>query len=207
MDSKKCRAKDPSKCRMHGTPEATGSTERLEKAVAARDAEQYLKGKMEPANTSQFQVLTGDTPLSGQFKGAPLWRKSAVVTARQLAEPQALKTMLSNGLVETSRDVVEAGNWIITNPSGEEYAITDEKFKKLYEGTKEDGRYQAKGIIRAYQNPTGNPVEITAPWGEKQYGDENCWFAAGTDDQLNPTEDRYIIGDKEFRETYGTYSN
>lgn len=61
---------------------------------------------------------------------------------------------------------------------------------------------QAKGRIRVYLNPTGKNVEIIAPWGEKQFGDSQCYFASAVGENLEPTSDRYIIGHDEFEETY-----
>ena len=131
---------------------------------------------------------------------ATLYCKNAIIQARQVIEPERVKTILSNGLLETAREV-PVGHWVITNPGGEQYAVSDEKFQNRYEPVG-DGHYRAKGIIRAYQNPTGESVEIMAPWGEKQVGDTACWFAAATDKDLNATTDRCLIGGEEFRETY-----
>src|SRR5581483_1699046 len=67
-----------------------------------------------------------------------------------------------------------------------------------------DGRYQAKGLIRAFRNPAGQPVTITAPWGEEQHQGPDCLFAAEyfPDDPERITADRYLIGAAEFAETY-----
>lgn len=135
-----------------------------------------------------------------RFLYAPLWQKKAVVEARQVTEPEFLDTVLANGFLETSREV-PLGHWIITNPGGEEYAVPDEKFRSRYEDIG-GGKFKAKGLIRAYSNPTGEKVEITAPWGEKQYGDTRCLFATTIGENFEPTEDRYIIGYDEFEETY-----
>ena len=131
---------------------------------------------------------------------ATLYRKNVIIQARQVVETERVETVLANGLLETAREV-PAGHWVITNPGGEEYAVSDEKFRNRYEPVG-DGHYRAKGVIRAYQNPTGEDVEITAPWGEKQFGDAGCWFAAATDADLKATTDRYIIGGAEFHDTY-----
>lgn len=133
---------------------------------------------------------------------APRYRKKVIVDARQATEEETLDTILASGVHETSR-VVPVGFWIITNPGGEQYAISDEKFRSRYEAT-EDGRWRATGTIRAIHNPTFEDVEIMAPWGEPQYGDKNCLFAA-TMDGTEITNDRYIIGGDEFVDTYESY--
>lgn len=137
---------------------------------------------------------------SDRFLGAAIGQKKAIVEARQTTETEHLDTVLANGLLETTREV-PAGHWIITNPGGEEYAVSDEKFKSRYESIG-NGKFKAKGRIRVYLNPTGENVEITAPWGEKQFGDSRCYFASAVGENLEPTSDRYIIGHDEFEETY-----
>lgn len=133
------------------------------------------------------------------FNNSTIYRKSVLVDATQVSTPQVLETVLENGLVETTR-TVDVGEWIVTNPNGEQYAIIDEKFKARY--VKELNRYRAKGRAFVIPNFTDGDVEITAPWGEPQYGDKDCYFASATDEKGNISNDRYIIGGKEFLETY-----
>lgn len=149
-----------------------------------------------------FVDLNG--PAGDLFETAGLFRKGAIVTARQVMTPENLITQLENGFHETER-LVPAGHWIVTNPGGEEYAIPAEKFHTRYDWIEGDD-YRAKGIIRAFPNHTGEDVEIVAPWGEEQYGDVNCWFATALDSELNTTTDRYIIGGDEFTATYERYT-
>lgn len=126
---------------------------------------------------------------------APQWRKSAQVMVRVAEQGEALVTVLKDQTVETSR-ILDGGEIIVKNPSGEEYAISEEKFHNLYEASDKDGVWLAKGVVRALPNPTGKPIQIMAPWGEPQYGNENCFLVQGAGD------DRYIIGHDEFKETY-----
>lgn len=150
--------------------------------------------------TETMIVDLHDAEHTERFRFAPLWQKKAVVEARQVKEPEFLDTVLANGFLETSREV-PVGHWIITNPGGEKYAVSDEKFHSRYESIG-DGKYKAKGLIRAYSNPTGRNVEIMAPWGEKQFGDTRCMFATAIGENFEPTEDCYIIGGDEFEDTY-----
>ena len=135
-----------------------------------------------------------------RFLNAPLWTKKAIVDARQVTETEHLDTVLANGFLETTREV-PVGHWIITNPGGEEYAVSDEKFQTRYESIG-NGKFKAKGVIRAFSNPTGENVEITAPWGEQQFGDARCYFATAVSEHFEPTKDCYIIGYDEFQDTY-----
>jgi hypothetical protein len=135
---------------------------------------------------------------------APVFAKKSLVNARVATAGEKITTTLADGTQETVNSANE-GDVIITNPGGEEYIIGDEKFTKRYEPTQEEGVYRAKGMARAFQNDTGRPIEIMAPWGEKQFGDTNCMVAT-TFDPDSPNEvsaDRYIIGRQEFEDTYG----
>jgi hypothetical protein len=149
-------------------------------------------------NNKIIDLHSGD--FNERFLDASIWQKKAIVEARQVKEIEHLDTVLANGFLETTREV-PAGHWIITNPGGEEYAVSDEKFQSRYVSIG-NGKFQAKGRIRAYPNPTGKNVEITAPWGEQQFGDSMCYFASAISENLEPTADRYIIGYDEFAETY-----
>ena len=150
--------------------------------------------------TENMIVDLQDGELKERFTTATVWQKKAVVDARQVTETEFLDTILANGFLETSREV-PPGHWIITNPGGEQYAVSDEKFRARYTSIG-GGKFKAKGFIRAYPNPTGRSVEITAPWGEKQFGDAECLFASALDIHHAPTDDCYIIGREEFEETY-----
>lgn len=140
------------------------------------------------------------TEFTEKFATAQKYKKSAIIHARQVNYAEHLDTILESGLLETSR-VVPVGHWIITNPGGEEYAVSDEKFKTRYDHIG-DGRFTSHGVIRAFQNPTGTDIEILAPWGEPQYGDAQCFLASTCDDEFAATQDLYIIGYQEFLDTY-----
>lgn len=57
--------------------------------------------------------------------------KNTLVTAEQLKEETNIKTVL-NGK-EEAYNLAPAGSWVVTNPSGEQYAMSNEKFHQLYE--------------------------------------------------------------------------
>jgi hypothetical protein len=135
---------------------------------------------------------------------APVFAKKAEVSAVVAAAGQEVRTVLANGTEETV-NYTEEGDVIVTNPGGEQYILKSDNFTKRYEATAQEGIYRAKGMARAFKNDTGAPIEIMAPWGEPQFGDENCLIATVFDPE-NPDEigsDRYIIGGDEFAATYG----
>ncbi len=134
---------------------------------------------------------------------APVYAKKGVVEARQVTEHEEVSTTLADGTEETV-NVAEPGDVVVTNPGGEKYVLKPDNFAKRYEATDEDGVFRAKGMARAFPNPTGAPIEIVAPWGEKQFGNPDCMIATVFDpDQPDAIgSDRYIIGSEEFQTTY-----
>lgn len=156
-----------------------------------------------PTTEKESTVLDLQTPeMTQRFAEAPLFIKSAIVTARDAVPGEKITTTLADGTHETV-NVSEEGGKVVTNPSGEEYVLTGENFSKRYEAL-EDGRYRAKGACRAFVNPTGEDITIIAPWGEEQHGGPDAMVAVAVDlaepDKIG--SDRYIIGGKEFAETY-----
>lgn len=148
-----------------------------------------------------YFVDLNDRMATKGFLVSPLYRKSVTVEAYQTTEDTPLDTVLADGTLETSR-TVPSGQWVVTNPDGEQYAITDETFTARYEHVN-GNTYQAKGIIRAFPNPFGHPITIMAPWGELQFAERDCYFAVpyeGPDGFIG--EDRYLIGKQEFFNTY-----
>ena len=90
----------------------------------------------------------------------------------------------------------------MTNPSGEQYIISEKKFFGRYEATAGVNAYSAKGYCRAIKNPFGKPIEIMASWGEPQTGDENCMVADTCDAEGKLDGEPYLIEAAAFAETY-----
>lgn len=129
--------------------------------------------------------------------------KTGEVLAREAVPGEQVTTVLEDGTVETTNTAGEK-QVVITNPSGEQYIIDAEKFMQRYQSTDQESVFRAKGAVRAFRNQTGRPIEISAPWGEPQLGDESCILATPYNPE-KPDEigtDRYIIGHEEFIETY-----
>jgi PGDYG protein len=91
------------------------------------------------------------------------YSKCGTVQARMAVEREEVVTTLANGLEET-RNVAAPGDWVVTNPTGEVYVLSDETFNKRYYGVVGD-KYYARGMCRAIVNPYPHPIEILAPWG------------------------------------------
>ncbi|MEU9831003.1 PGDYG domain-containing protein [Streptosporangium sp. NPDC048047] len=140
--------------------------------------------------------------MTHRFADAPVYRKKAVVRVRNAREGEEVSTVLADGTKETVNRAA-AGDRIITNPRGEEYIVTPENYAKRYDDIG-GGEARAKGMVRAFQNPTGRHVSIDAPWGERMRGGPDVQFAMAVDpkDVRALTSDRYLIGAKEFAADY-----
>lgn len=135
-----------------------------------------------------------------------VYEKTATVHARPAQLGETIQTTLANGTIETT-NTAEMGDFIVTNPAGEQYIIRKGKFSKNYEPTDREGEYKALDLIRAIKNPTRKPLKIIAPWGKEMYGDKHCYITSGYD-PAHPEEigdNRYIIGAREFADTYALY--
>lgn len=157
-----------------------------------------------PKQTQELDLSTSEW--TARLKAAEVFAKKGTVQAREAVPGETITTTLADGTVETTNTAGE-DQVIITNPGGEEYIIGKEKFAGRYEVTDEEGVFRAKGLARAIKNPTGGDIQVMAPWGELQFGGPDAMIATVFDAQ-NPDEvgpDRYIIGAKEFEDTYAPY--
>jgi len=136
------------------------------------------------------------------LKAAPIYTKNATVSAEKVTSPKAVTTILSSGYVETA-NIVQVGEWVVTNPDGEQYILSDSKFHQRYAPTELESVWKARGSIRAVKNPYNQEIEILAPWGTPQLGEKDCWIAVSLDDDGQMVEaDRYIIESNAFAHTY-----
>ncbi len=132
---------------------------------------------------------------------AKIFKKRGRVKARLATVGEEVITIFKDGAQETANRAT-FGDWVITNPLGEQYIISGVKFLERYESTGEVGVYNAKGYCRAIRNPFCQPIEIMASWGQPQFGDENCWLADTCDTIGNMGGEPYIIEAAAFAETY-----
>ena len=138
------------------------------------------------------------------LENAPIYRKFGLVQARPAIIGEKIETILANGKKETE-NTAKANDWVMTNPDGESYIISKEKFFSRYESTDKAEVFSAKGFCRAIKNPFGKPVEIMASWGTPQTGDAECLFADVCDESGNMSGEPYIIERAAFENTYKLY--
>lgn len=135
--------------------------------------------------------------MSSLFDQADTYEKTVVVRATLVTEPRQVATILNGTFLETTV-TAQVGQYVITNPGGEEYVLDAEKVRLRYEHISDD-LYKARGKIKAIRNPFNDHVEILAPWGEPQFGEPSCFFAAALE---GDGTDRYIIEEEAFFVTY-----
>lgn len=148
-------------------------------------------------------MLDLHTPeMTQRFAEATIYAKFAVISIRPIEAGQTIDTVLSDGRLETSNTSKE-DNYLATNPGGEQYIISGQDLADRYTALG-GGRYQAKGMVRAFLNPTGADISVLAPWGELQHGGSDAMLAVVCD-PTSPDEigsNRYIIGGQQFTDTY-----
>ena len=133
---------------------------------------------------------------SGSFGRSDMYAKYARIQARQAKAGESIVTVLADGTRET-KNVAKAGDWIVTNPGGEQYIVNAENFAKKYEAAMDlgNGWFKPKGKPQKFVK-INQDLSIMASWGEKQF------LRSG--DYLNITNpsDIYGVAAKEFNDTY-----
>ncbi len=109
---------------------------------------------------------------------------------------------MNNGLKETQSTVLNEGDMIITNPSGEQYRVSADIFKERYTADPDNnGEYFPNPIPQKMLFLTED-ISFRAYWGEdmhiKKGGTLNI-----TDYEIGHI---YGIQPSEFQETYTSYS-
>lgn len=94
---------------------------------------------------SKFHFVERKSPeIMNALTEAPICKKQGRVEARPATPGEEITTTLEGGAKETVNKAGE-GDWIMTNPGGEQYIISEKKFLGRYEATDEEGVYAAKG--------------------------------------------------------------
>lgn len=130
------------------------------------------------------------------LKTADQYRKVGTVEARQASEREEVATSQDG-----TKNVAEAGDWIIQNPGdkdpyvfgnkGDAIEVRQGKFSKKYEAiTDQSGKFRPKGIIRALQ--VDRNIVFPTSWGEDMATKAGGWVSDGG----------YCIAENSFTSTY-----
>ena len=120
---------------------------------------------MSTTEAARLAVDLNTAEMTALFRSALVYRKTAVVVISAALAGETIVTVTADGTEETRR-VCQGGEPVITNPGGEEYVpqggwpAVERRYSK-----RPDGRWEARGLVRAFPNPAGCPVRVTTRRG------------------------------------------
>lgn len=132
---------------------------------------------------------------------APVYIKNIIVKIRPATQNEKIITILNDGEKETI-NIAKIGDWIVTNPSNEQYIINNKNYLEHYKETGEAGFYIENNYCKAIKNPFNKPIKINAPWGFTQIGDEKCLIVNQCKIDGTFKSDPYLVDIDSFEETY-----
>lgn len=140
------------------------------------------------------ELYTAKNPL---FQGATeTYVKVAPIEAKVAAGGEKIATVVKGGLVETV-NVANPGDIILTNPGGEQYILSFEKFTDRYELAAElgEGWYRPKVIKQSFVQ-ISQDVDIMASWGKVEHVKKGGFL------NVTDLDNIYGVAEHEFYQTY-----
>ncbi len=123
-----------------------------------------------------------------------LARKCARVHARQVTRAEEIASVMEDGFRETTNEA-RPGDYIVRNPTGEEYVTAKDEFEKRYRQTDQQNVYEPiSPPVRVVE--LGENVCFEAPWGEEMR------IKAGGVLILRESGEIYGVQRDEFQKTY-----
>lgn len=124
------------------------------------------------------------------------YAKSVLVYAVEASGGEKVVTQLADGTIETT-SVAKEGDFIITNPDGERYVVSSNKFHKKYELAFDVGEncYKPKADVCKFLE-IDEDITFVCSWGEMQY------IKAGGFINITDFDDIYGVAKNEFFDTY-----
>ena len=140
-----------------------------------------------------------DPATYGDWDNSAWGQKASAIRARPVAEGTRIETVMKDGHKETGQTVKDAGSFLITNPGGEEYAISGDKFRSRYEAVPGEPESFRPLFAPVEFVPVKENVSFTASWGEEMF-----IKAGGVVVKETGAEGKfYGIQKDEFASTYG----
>ena len=99
------------------------------------------------------------------FDDAPFYKKVATVTARPAVDGEKIVTIMADGHDET-KNTAKKGDYLVTNPSGEQYLVPGDKFLTKYQLVEGHTYAPIAGPVRVIFVTTN--VAFIASWEEEQ---------------------------------------
>lgn len=130
------------------------------------------------------------------------YQKFGKFDARKAIDGERITTTI-NGETETT-NVAKLGDVVVRGPEGEQYIISDAKFKDRYKVdkplTKDFQKYEATGKINAFKY-IGKPFKFIASWGEEMICNDGDYLAAPFSND-GTVKEVYRIEENVFNKTY-----
>ena len=141
-----------------------------------------------------ISINLGSDEYDRLFKTAPIYEKHVIVKARKAKAGETIISTINRGKDNFKETVnrAENGDFIITNPGGEEYIIRGDKFTGLYKKLP-DGTFKALGEVKGIRTVAN--VEFEAPWGERMKIRAGGYL-------VDANGERYGIDETIFKKTY-----
>jgi hypothetical protein len=135
------------------------------------------------------------------------YKKTSQVLARPAKKGERIVTSVKGE--DRTENRAKANDFIIKNPSGEEYIVSEDIFSERYKligknpETSDYKQYQAIGTVWGFQYK-GPDSKIEAPWGEKQIVKNGDMIVSRKKDDF---KDIYSVQLDIFKDTYETVNN
>jgi len=154
---------------------------------------------LRPLSQENLREILENPELTEKIFGeVDTYAKFARVQAVQAKGGEEIVTVLADGTKET-KNVAKAGDWIVTNPGGEQYIVPEAKFAKKYEKAADlgDGWYKPTGGAADFRQ-IKHDMNMLAPWGEEQVLKKGAYI------NVTDINDLYGVAEAEFNDTYKT---
>ena len=155
----------------------------------------------EQRKTNFKQIDIKSKEIIDALNKAPIYIKNIIVKIRPAIEKEKIITTLNDGERETV-NIAKSGDFVVTNPSNEQYIINNKNFLEHYKETETSGVYTEKSYCKTIKNPFNLPIKINAPWGFTQIGDEKCLIVNQCKIDGTLSSDPYLVDIDSFEETY-----
>lgn len=149
---------------------------------------------MKTKTKAEMKNFVENAITNGAFVGT--FAKFARIQAKEAAGGEEIITILADGTKETE-NIANAGDWIVTNPGGEQYIVPGAKFPKKYEPCPElgDGWFKPTGGVQKFLE-LAQDMQFICSWNEEQF------IAAGGFVNVTDLDDIYGIAKDELFVTY-----
>ncbi len=155
---------------------------------------------VQPLNSKEIYELYTSPVREIAFGEAHTYVKTARIQARQATKDgEIINTIVKNGTVEETDNVTKVGDWIVTNPGGEQYIVLNENFIKKYEPALELGEGWYKpvggGVPQEFVQ-TKYDMKINASWGKEENLKKGGFL------NITNKDDIYGVEEQAFYDTY-----